>query len=172
MQAHHSALLWKTGRHLDVPTGTVIPFPLPISNILLLWIKSSQSKSVSACACLFGKEMLFRDILFVIVMEQHESGWALNSGIVRFPCEIFLTSVYFSSWLNAHFLLGQGTSYILYISVSVRASHVLVTCMDILWSARQLVYIIPEAVHVGELISVCPWRFLSLVSPTLLYPRG
>ena len=29
-----------------------------------------------------------------------------------------------------------------------------------MWSVRQLVYIIPEAVHVGELISVCPGRFL------------
>lgn len=47
-----------------------------ISNILLLWIKSSQSESVSACACLFGEEMLFRGILFVVVVERYDIKWA------------------------------------------------------------------------------------------------
>lgn len=67
------------------------------SNILLLWIKSSQSKSVSACACLFGKEMLFRSILFVIAVEPYDiqGAYCRYSAISEGRA---LGSLWFSFW--------------------------------------------------------------------------
>lgn len=141
-----------------------------ISNILLLWIKSSQSKSASACACLFGKEMLFRGILFLVVMEQDESEqaeyWCGALSMWR-----FLASAGFSFWLNYRFLLRQGTSYILYIRVSM-----MITCAGNLYgycmySVCELMYIIAEALRVSELVSVYTRKFFWFRRP-LLYPRG
>lgn len=96
-----------------------------ISNILLLWIKSSQSKSVSACACLFGKEMLFRGILFVIVVEQYDIKWAQywSSAVSTLR---FLTSTCFSFWPSSFNIRPAEKLYFIYMH-KYDVLHVFVT---------------------------------------------
>lgn len=144
-----------------------------ISNILLLWIKSSQSKSVSACACLFGKEMLFRGILFVIVVEQYDIKWAQywSSAVSTLR---FLTSTCFSFWPSLLTIRPADKLYFIrmhkYDVLRVFVTYVSIACILLshMW------------VDVCIWGHACEWTgfylheevSLFLLLPTLLYSRG
>lgn len=141
-----------------------------ISNILLLWIKSSQSKSVSACACLFGKEMLFRGTLFVIVVEQYDIKWAQYWSSAVFLLR-FLTSTCFSFWPSAFNIRSADKLYfihmhkydVLHMFVSIACPLLSHMWVDVcIWG------------HACEWTGFCLQEEVSLflLLPTLLYSRG